>query len=169
MACDRISPIIMIAGLRGLGLPAAYISGYIRTIPPPGKKGLEGADAMHAWVSLWCGGRSMLGRPRPDQFDDGWQRPYHVGEGPLIAAASGCPRLEFDNPRPFVISAQAIRAVCPPTRDHQHVACRASIRARRDSRHVLAGRSGRAQLNVYRFTLPGRQIGSKRRLKKSPL
>ncbi len=47
---------IMIAGLRGLGLPAAYISGYIRTIPPPGKKRLEGADAMHAWVSLWCGG-----------------------------------------------------------------------------------------------------------------
>jgi transglutaminase-like putative cysteine protease len=46
---------IMIAGVRGLGLPAAYISGYIRTIPPPGKKRLEGADAMHAWVSLWCG------------------------------------------------------------------------------------------------------------------
>lgn len=46
---------IMIAGLRGLGLPAAYISGYIRTIPPAGKERLEGADAMHAWVSLWCG------------------------------------------------------------------------------------------------------------------
>ena len=46
---------IMIAGLRGIGLPAAYISGYIRTIPPPGKKRLEGADAMHAWVSVWCG------------------------------------------------------------------------------------------------------------------
>ena len=47
---------IMIAGLRGIGLPAAYISGYIRTIPPAGKDRLEGADAMHAWVSLWCGG-----------------------------------------------------------------------------------------------------------------
>jgi transglutaminase-like putative cysteine protease len=47
---------IMIAGLRGIGLPAAYISGYIRTIPPAGKERLEGADAMHAWVSLWCGG-----------------------------------------------------------------------------------------------------------------
>lgn len=45
----------MIAGLRGIGLPAGYVSGYIRTIPPPGKKRLEGADAMHAWVSLWCG------------------------------------------------------------------------------------------------------------------
>jgi transglutaminase-like putative cysteine protease len=46
---------IMIAGLRGLGLPAFYVSGYIRTIPPPGKPRLEGADASHAWVSLWCG------------------------------------------------------------------------------------------------------------------
>ena len=46
---------IMISGLRGLGLPAAYISGYIRTIPPPGKKRLEGADATHAWLSIWCG------------------------------------------------------------------------------------------------------------------
>ena len=46
---------IMIAGLRGLGLPAAYVSGYIRTIPPPGKPRLVGADASHAWVSLWCG------------------------------------------------------------------------------------------------------------------
>jgi transglutaminase-like putative cysteine protease len=46
---------IMIAALRGLGLPALYVSGYIRTIPPPGKKRLAGADASHAWVSLWCG------------------------------------------------------------------------------------------------------------------
>ena len=46
---------IMIAGLRGLGLPAGYVSGYIRTIPPPGQKRLEGADASHAWVSVWCG------------------------------------------------------------------------------------------------------------------
>ncbi len=46
---------IMIAGLRGLGLPAGYVSGYIRTIPPPGQKRLEGSDASHAWVMLWCG------------------------------------------------------------------------------------------------------------------
>ncbi len=46
---------IMIAGLRGLGLPAGYVSGYIRTIPPPGQPRLEGADATHAWVSVWCG------------------------------------------------------------------------------------------------------------------
>jgi transglutaminase-like putative cysteine protease len=46
---------LMIAGLRGLGLPAAYVSGYLRTIPPPGQPRLQGADATHAWVSLWCG------------------------------------------------------------------------------------------------------------------
>lgn len=46
---------IMIAGLRGLGLPAAYVSGYLRTFPAPGQPRLEGADATHAWVSLWCG------------------------------------------------------------------------------------------------------------------
>jgi transglutaminase-like putative cysteine protease len=46
---------IMISGLRGLGLPAAYVSGYLRTIPPPGQPRLEGADATHAWVDVWCG------------------------------------------------------------------------------------------------------------------
>lgn len=50
---------VMIAGLRGLGLPAAYVSGYLRTLPPPGKPRLEGADATHAWVEAWCG--PMLG------------------------------------------------------------------------------------------------------------
>ncbi len=46
---------VMIAGLRGLGLPAAYVSGYLRTRPPPGTARLRGADASHAWVSVWCG------------------------------------------------------------------------------------------------------------------
>jgi transglutaminase-like putative cysteine protease len=46
---------IMIAGLRSLGIPAGYVSGFLRTIPPPGKPRLEGADAMHAWVRAWCG------------------------------------------------------------------------------------------------------------------
>lgn len=46
---------LMIAGLRGLGLPAAYVGGYLRTRPPPGRPRLEGADAMHAWVEAWCG------------------------------------------------------------------------------------------------------------------
>ena len=46
---------IMIAALRTPGIPAAYISGYLRTIPPPGRARLVGCDAMHAWVAIWCG------------------------------------------------------------------------------------------------------------------
>ncbi|MEI4471583.1 transglutaminase family protein [Frigidibacter sp. MR17.24] len=46
---------IMIACLRGIGIPAAYVSGYLRTLPPPGQERLAGADAMHAWVRAWCG------------------------------------------------------------------------------------------------------------------
>ncbi len=46
---------IMIGCLRGLGIPAGYVSGFLRTLPPPGKPRLQGADAMHAWVRAWCG------------------------------------------------------------------------------------------------------------------
>jgi transglutaminase-like putative cysteine protease len=46
---------IMIAGLRGLGLSAVYVSGYLRTVPAQGQARLEGADATHAWASVWCG------------------------------------------------------------------------------------------------------------------
>ena len=46
---------VMIAGARAAGLPAAYVSGYLRTLPPPGRPRLVGADATHAWVMLWCG------------------------------------------------------------------------------------------------------------------
>ncbi len=46
---------IMIVAARAHAIPAAYVSGYLRTIPPPGKPRLVGADAMHAWVVLWCG------------------------------------------------------------------------------------------------------------------
>ncbi len=46
---------IMIVALRHAGIPAAYVSGYLRTNPPPGKARLVGADATHAWVNVWCG------------------------------------------------------------------------------------------------------------------
>lgn len=46
---------VMIAGLRAHGLPARYVSGYLRTVPPPGKARLVGADQSHAWVSVWLG------------------------------------------------------------------------------------------------------------------
>lgn len=46
---------IMISGMRGLGLPAGYVSGYLRTSHGPAAERLVGADAMHAWVAVWCG------------------------------------------------------------------------------------------------------------------
>lgn len=46
---------IMIGCLRSLGVPAAYVSGFLRTYPPEGQPRLEGVDAMHAWVAAWCG------------------------------------------------------------------------------------------------------------------
>jgi transglutaminase-like putative cysteine protease len=49
---------IMISGLRGLGLPASYVSGYLRTVQGPDEVRLEGADAMHAWVQVWCGAKA---------------------------------------------------------------------------------------------------------------
>jgi transglutaminase-like putative cysteine protease len=45
---------VMLGCLRALGLPAAYVSGYLLTRPPPGQPRLLGADASHAWVSVWC-------------------------------------------------------------------------------------------------------------------
>ncbi|MBI1344838.1 transglutaminase family protein [bacterium] len=46
---------LQISGLRGLGIPARYVSGYLRTIPPAGRPRLVGADASHAWLSVFCG------------------------------------------------------------------------------------------------------------------
>ncbi|MDD2179372.1 transglutaminase family protein [Acidovorax sp. D2M1] len=44
---------VMIGCLRSLGLAARYVSGYLLTEPPPGQSRLVGADASHAWVSVW--------------------------------------------------------------------------------------------------------------------
>jgi transglutaminase-like putative cysteine protease len=51
---------LQIACLRSLRLPARYVSGYLRTYPPPGKARLVGADASHAWVSVYCPGAGWL-------------------------------------------------------------------------------------------------------------
>lgn len=70
---------IMIVALRALRIPAAYVSGFLRTIPPEGQERLEGADAMHAWARVWCG-REM-----------GWieydpTNAIHVGEDHIVIA-----------------------------------------------------------------------------------
>lgn len=46
---------VQIACLRSIGLPARYVSGYLRTIPPQGKPRLVGADESHAWLSVYAG------------------------------------------------------------------------------------------------------------------
>ena len=43
---------LAIACFRSLGLAARYVSGYLETLPPPGKPKMVGADASHAWASL---------------------------------------------------------------------------------------------------------------------
>lgn len=51
---------VQIACLRSIGLSARYVSGYLRTYPPPGQPRLVGADASHAWVSAYCPGLGWL-------------------------------------------------------------------------------------------------------------
>ena len=46
---------LMIAGLRAVGIPARYVSGYLLTKPPPGATARLGADQSHAWVAAWMG------------------------------------------------------------------------------------------------------------------
>lgn len=50
--------LVAISCLRSLGLAARYVSGYLETLPPPGKPKLVGSDASHAWISVFipdCG------------------------------------------------------------------------------------------------------------------
>jgi transglutaminase-like putative cysteine protease len=67
-----------IAVMRSLGLPARYVSGYLLTKPPPGKPRLLGADASHAWFSVWA---PPLGWVDLDPTND-----VLAGEGHVTAA-----------------------------------------------------------------------------------
>lgn len=74
---------VEIACLRALGLPARYVSGYIRTRPAPGRERLVGADASHAWLSVWIGDAGWIDLdPTNDQIADdqhvtlAWGRDY---------------------------------------------------------------------------------------------
>lgn len=67
---------VMIAGLRAHGIPAAYASGYLRTLPPPGEARLVGADATHAWVLVWCG--PLRGWEGVDPTNGIWMAGDHI-------------------------------------------------------------------------------------------
>lgn len=51
---------LQLACLRSINIAGRYVSGYLRTNPPPGKARLVGADASHAWVSAYCRGLGWM-------------------------------------------------------------------------------------------------------------
>jgi len=60
---------VMIGCLRSVGIPAGYVSGYLETVPPPGKERLTGVDRTHAWVSVYLGDGNWVGiDPTNDQL-----------------------------------------------------------------------------------------------------
>jgi transglutaminase-like putative cysteine protease len=74
---------VQIACLRSLSLPARYVSGYLRTYPPPGRPRLIGADASHAWVSVYSLDGGWLDidptnnvQPAEGHITIGWGRDY---------------------------------------------------------------------------------------------
>ncbi len=74
---------LAISGLRSLGLAARYVSGYLKTLPPPGKSKLVGADASHAWISLFIPGTGWIDldptnnlMPRDTHITLAWGRDY---------------------------------------------------------------------------------------------
>ena len=71
---------LAIACLRANGLAASYVSGYLATDPPPGRERMVGADATHAWASVWTPQNRWLGLdPTNDQLVD--ERYIVVGYG----------------------------------------------------------------------------------------
>ncbi len=69
---------LALAGLRGLGLAARYVSGYLETIPPEGQPAQVGADASHAWIGVWL--------PELGWFDFDPTNGVACGEGHLTLA-----------------------------------------------------------------------------------
>lgn len=73
----------LLACFRSLGLAVRYVSGYLSTLPPPGRPRLIGTDATHAWVSLFCGDAGWIDLdPTNDQIPQeghvllAWGRDY---------------------------------------------------------------------------------------------
>lgn len=74
---------LAIAALRSIGLAARYVSGYLETLPPPGQEKLLGADASHAWLSVFIPGWGWMdidptngGTPTERYLTLGWGRDY---------------------------------------------------------------------------------------------
>jgi transglutaminase-like putative cysteine protease len=105
---------LMLSCLRSLGLAARYVSGYVLTRPPPGKPRLVGADASHAWVSVYCPGHGWVDLdptnrmlPALEHVTLGWGRDYDDviplrgvllggGEHELAIEVTVCPTSEVE-------------------------------------------------------------------------
>lgn len=74
---------LAIAAMRRQGIPARYVSGYLETLPPPGQKKLQGADASHAWYSVFDAKQGWYDfdptnnkRPDSQYITTAWGRDY---------------------------------------------------------------------------------------------
>lgn len=72
-----------IAVLRSLGFACRYVSGYLETVPPPGQQKMQGADASHAWFSVYAPGDHWHDfdptndlMPADQHITTGWGRDY---------------------------------------------------------------------------------------------
>jgi len=88
---------LAIGAIRSLGLPARYVSGYIENEPPPGTAKLVGADASHAWCSVYVPGHGWFDvDPTNDQAPPsshvtvGWGRDY-ADVAPVRGVVFGSP------------------------------------------------------------------------------
>ncbi|WP_394850029.1 transglutaminase family protein [Pendulispora brunnea] len=104
---------LMLSCLRSMGLAARYVSGYVLTRPPPGRPRMVGADASHAWVSVYCPDVGWVDAdptnavfPSLEHITLGWGRDYDDviplrgvllggGEHALDIAVTVAPRADF--------------------------------------------------------------------------
>ncbi len=93
---------LQIGCLRSMGLAARYVSGYLVTIPPPGKERLVGADVSHAWVSAYAPGRGWVDfdptngvMPSDGHVTIAWARDYD-DLGPIRGVLVGGRRQRLD-------------------------------------------------------------------------
>lgn len=74
---------VLVGGVRSMGVPARYVSGYLRTVPKRGQVKVSGSDESHAWASVYCGPAGWVDLdptndcvPSTDYITAAWGRDY---------------------------------------------------------------------------------------------